>query len=215
MSNAQLDNSSITVTGTTGSDAVSLGESFAIVGGTTPITTVSAANSVTINVADAGAAAKGLASFNSSHFSVTTGAVSLDATIDDLSNVSSADGAATDSILTKSATDWVPVTRANLLGTESIDALSDVVITTPASGQVLQNNGTNWVNKKVYHVEAMSSSTTWTVTHGIGQKFVIVNVYDSTDNIVIPQSIVATSTTVTTITFNTALAGTVAISGVA
>ena len=61
----------------------------------------------------------------------------------------------------------------------------------------------------------MSSGTTWTVTHGIGQKFVNVTIYDDTDNVIIPQSIVATSSTVTTVTFNTAVSGTCVVMGIA
>lgn len=215
ISNAQLDNSSITVTGTTGSDAVALGESFAIIGGSSSITTASATNSVTISVADAAAAVKGLASFDSTMFTVTAGAVVLASTIDKLSNVSAADAATTNDLLTKTAGDWQPVTRAAMLGTESINALSDVVLTSPTDGQVLTNDGTNWVNQKIYHVSTESAATTWTVTHSLGQKFVNVTIYDATDNVIIPQSIVATSTSVTTVTFNTAVAGTAVIMGVA
>jgi hypothetical protein len=213
--NAQLAFSTITVTGTTGSDPVALGESFAIVGGSSSITTVSALNSVTISVADAAAAVKGLASFDTNFFTVTAGNVALTATLDDLTNVSSSDAAATNDLLTKSAGDWVPVTRAAMLGTESIDALLDVVITTPAAGQVLSTNGTNWINKKIFHTESMASGTSWTVTHGLGVQFVNVTIYDATGDVVIPQSITATSTTVTTVTFNTAISGTAVIMGVA
>ena len=214
--NAQLANPSITVTGTTGSDDVALGESFAIVGAAgTAITTASATNSVTISVADATDSIKGLASFNSAFFSVTAGAVDLAATLDDLTNVSSADAATTNDVLTKTATDWQPITRATLLGTESINSLSDVVLTSPSDGEVLTNNGTNWVNQKIYYVSTQASSTTWSVVHGIGQKFVTVTIYDNTDNVIIPQSIVATDANTTTITFNTAVAGTAVVMGVA
>ena len=50
VSNAQLANSSITVTGTSGSDAVALGESFAIISADSAITTTMGANSLSIQL---------------------------------------------------------------------------------------------------------------------------------------------------------------------
>lgn len=56
VSNAQLANSSITVTGTSGSDAVALGESFAIISADSAITTTMGTNSLSIqlNTVDVG-----------------------------------------------------------------------------------------------------------------------------------------------------------------
>jgi hypothetical protein len=217
--NAQLANSTITVTGTTGSDAVALGESFAIIGGSTPITTVSAANSVTISVADADTAAKGLASFNSDHFAVTAGAVSLAATLDDLTNVAGADAAGAGDLLTATGTglDWVPVTRTALAGTIKLGDLQDVG-TAPATtiGTALIADGSAWQAKKIFHVETIAvAASSWTVTHNIGQQYCNVTVVDSTDNVVIPQSIVFTSANVVTVTFNTSVAGKLVVMGVA
>jgi hypothetical protein len=215
--NAQLAFSDITITGTTGSDVVALGESLSFVaaGSTPALTTAVAANAVTFTIADASSTVKGLSSFDTAFFTVTAGNVALNATLDDLTNVAGADGATTNDLLTKSATDWVPVSRAALLSTESIDALADVVITSVTDGQVLTNNGTNWVNQKIYHVSNEASATTWTVVHGIGQKFVNVTIYDNTDNVIIPNSIVATDTNTTTVTFNAAVAGTCVVMGIA
>lgn len=214
--NAQLAFSSITVTGTTGSDAVALGESFAIVGGSASITTVSDTNSVTISVADASDSVKGLASFDSNHFSVTAGAVSLAASLDDLTNVSTADGAATGDLLTKSAGDWVPVSRATMMGTVVLGDLQDVGSATPTSTYALVGDGSAWQAKKIFHVEDVAvAATSWTVTHNLGTKYCNVTVVDNTDNVVIPQSIVFNSTTGLTVTFNTAVAGKVVVMGVA
>jgi hypothetical protein len=75
--NTQLANSTISVNGTTGgAQAIALGTTVNFVGGTAPITTVSSAGQVAINVADATATAKGLASFSSADFTVSSGAVS-------------------------------------------------------------------------------------------------------------------------------------------
>lgn len=86
--NSKLLNSSITIAGDSGSDAVALGETFTFDGNATQgVSTSMAANTLSVTVADATVSTKGVASFNTSHFSVSSGAVSLAASLDDLSNV--------------------------------------------------------------------------------------------------------------------------------
>ncbi len=216
--NAQLANPSFNVIGTTGgAQAIALGTGVSILGGTSPITTVSSAGTITINVQNATATALGLASFNVDHFTVTAGAVSLDATLDDLSNVSSADAAATGSLLQKSAGDWVAVTPAAVGGTIALGDLQDVGSGAPTTaGQVLVADGTAWQAKNVYFLYTSGgAATSHTVTHNLGQKFCNVTVVDSTDNVVIPQSIVFDSTTGLTVTFNTAIVCKVVVMGIA
>jgi hypothetical protein len=215
--NVQLVNSTITVTGTTGSDAVALGESFAIVGGSAPITTVSGTNSVTISVADATVSTKGLASFDTAHFSVTTGAVSLDASLDDLNNVSTADAAATGSVLRKSAGDWVAVTPATVAADILLGDLNDVgSASATTASRVLVADGTSWNATKIYHLHTEGTpATTWTVSHSLGQKYCNVTVVDASDEVVIPQSITFNSTSQLTVVFNTAIAGAVIVMGMA
>ena len=221
VSNTQLASSTIGYTGTTGGvQTVALGSSFNIVGGSAPITTVSAAGSVTINVASATTGALGLASFNSTMFSVTAGAVSIASTLGTvgLSNVNATvDTAAANDLLSYEAGKWVNVTRASVMGTESIGTLSDVALSSPASGQTLVYDAatSKWQNQSIYFVSAQSSATTWTVSHNLGQKYCNVTVVDATDNVVIPQSIVFTDANTVTVTFNTAIAGTCVVMGVA
>jgi hypothetical protein len=175
--NVQLVNSTITVTGTTGTDAVALGESLAFVGGAGgEVSTAMGTNSLAISVRDATASLKGVASFDAADFTVTSGAVTAVA--------------------------------------KNLDSLTDVVITSAAGGQALVYNGTNFVNRKVFHTGAFASSTTWVVTHGLGQKFCNVTIADALDEVVIPQSITFNSTTQLTVTFNTAIAGQVMVSGI-
>lgn len=64
-----------------------------------------------------------------------------------------------------------------------------------------------------YYTATMASSTTWTVTHGIGVKFCVVTVVDATDEVIIPQSIKFDSTSQLTVTFNAAVAGTIVVMG--
>jgi len=216
--NAQLVNSHINVSGTTGgSQAIALGTSLSVIGGTSPITTVSSAGTITINVQNATATALGLASFDIDHFTVTAGAVSLNATLDDLANVSSADAAATGSLLQKSAGDWVAVTPAAVGGTIALGDLQDVGSGAPTTaGQVLVADGAAWQAKNVYFLYTSGgAATSHTVTHNLGQKFCNVTVVDSTDNVVIPQSIVFNSTTGLTVTFNTAIDCKVVVMGIA
>lgn len=52
-----------------------------------------------------------------------------------------------------------------------------------------------------------SSSTTWTINHNLNNKYPLVQIYDSSDATIIPQSIVGTSTNTVTITFSTAISG--------
>lgn len=74
--NAQLAFSTISVAGTSGSDAVALGETLTVVGGAGgEVSTAVTANQVAISVRDATASLKGVASFDATDFTVTAGAV--------------------------------------------------------------------------------------------------------------------------------------------
>lgn len=52
-----------------------------------------------------------------------------------------------------------------------------------------------------------SPSSTWTINHNLNNKYPLVQIYDSSDATIIPQSIVGTSTNTVTITFSTAISG--------
>ena len=82
------------------------------------------------------------------------------------------------------------------------------------AGQTLVNDGTNFVNRKIYHVYTGSSNTSHTVTHNIGQKYCNVTVVDAGDEVVIPQSIVFDSANALTVTFTSAIACKVVVMGV-
>lgn len=79
VTNSMLANSVVTFTGTTGSDSVALGESMAIIGDADAITTAMGTNSLAISVRTATTSQKGVASFSSDDFTVTAGAVTLNA----------------------------------------------------------------------------------------------------------------------------------------
>lgn len=62
---------------------------------------------------------------------------------------------------------WFPLLGIN--AAQSLDELSDVVISTPTSGQILAYNGTSWVNQtETGDISAVSSGTGITVTNGTG-----------------------------------------------
>lgn len=76
ISNTKLANSTITVAGDTGSQAIDLGDTLTVTG-TNPVQTVQSGDTLTISVDDATTTTKGIASFNSADFSVSSGAVSI------------------------------------------------------------------------------------------------------------------------------------------
>jgi hypothetical protein len=52
-----------------------------------------------------------------------------------------------------------------------------------------------------------SAASTWTVTHNLGVQYPNVTVYDNSNNVIIPQTIVATDVNTLTLTFGSAVAG--------
>jgi hypothetical protein len=177
--NAQLENSTVTFAGNSGSDAVSLGETITISGTGAMSTAVGTGNDLTISVALATTGSVGVASFADADFTVSgSGEVTVDA--------------------------------------KSLDWLTDVTITTPAAGQMLvKSDGGDFVNRPVYYLHTQSAAaTTWTVTHSLGQKYCNVTVVDSTDEVIIPQSITFNSTTQLTVTFTSSITGAVVVMGV-
>jgi hypothetical protein len=100
---------------------------------------------------------------------------------------------------------WFPLLG---LATQSLDGLTDVVITTPSTNQVLAYNGTNWVNSsEAGDVSAVTSGTGITVTNGTGP----------IPSIAIDTTVTADLTTAQTLTNKTlsspTLSGTVTASG--
>jgi len=216
--NAKLENSSIIF-----SDGVALNDFEVELGATatfaagagTGLAVAQAGGTITYSGVPATTAALGVASFNTSHFSVLAGAVSLAATLGDLTNAVGADSGDPDDLLTYDGANWAPVSRATVVGSVDLDDISDVVTTSPAAGQVLSYNGTNWVNKKIYHVETVAvAATSWPVLHALGTQYCNVTVVDAGDEVVIPQSIVFDDANNLTVTFNTPIAGTVVVMGI-
>jgi hypothetical protein len=224
--NDQLAYSTINFIGSdTSADTVSLGENLSFIDGGTHaglalVKTSVAANGVTIAMREATTGAAGVASFNSTMFSVTAGAVSISSTLGTvgLSNVdATVDAAASEDILSYNGTKWINQTPATVAGTMNLGELKDVGSASPSvAGKVLVADGTNWQAASIYYMHTQSSAaTTWSVSHGLGVKYCTVTIIDANDEVVIPQSITFNSTTGLTVVFNTAIAGKVVVMGVA
>jgi hypothetical protein len=205
-----------TITGTdASSDAVALGETFTFAKGTSPVNFAVASNTGTFSVDDATTITKGVASFNTSHFSVASGAVSLAATTDDLTNVTAAASAANQVLLSNGDNDYVPTAIATAVSTVSIDDLSDVTSSSEATHHMLVWNGSAYVNRPIQYVyDGSTSGTSHVVTNNLQQKYCNVTVVDYADGVIIPESIKFDSATQLTVTFNSSIQCRVIVMGV-
>lgn len=215
VTNAMLVNEFVSLAADSGTGSVDLGATATVAGDSVQgIETSVSGSTFTVTATDASTTQKGVASFDTAQFSVTAGAVSLAATLDDLTNVSGADAGATDDVLTKTAGDWSVVSRSDLVGSTSVGAHNDVALTSPAVDEVLVYDGSNFVNKKAFHIHSQTTAaTTWNVTHSLGQKFCQVMIVDTDSYVIIPESIQLNTEATLTVTFNTAITGTVVVTG--
>ena len=94
----------------------------------------------------------------------STATVSLDATLDNLSNVT-VPSPTTNDVLQWNGTAWVNV-AASTVGATTLDGLSDVVVTSPEEFQGLAYNGTNWVNSYPSVVTYVRNAEATTLTTG-------------------------------------------------
>jgi hypothetical protein len=94
----------------------------------------------------------------------STATVSLDATLDNLSNVT-VPSPATNDVLQWNGTAWVNV-AASTVGATTLDGLSDVVVTAPEEFQTLEYDGTNWVNTYSSVVSYVRNAEATTLTTG-------------------------------------------------
>lgn len=238
ISNAKLANSAINTAAETGTGSVSLGGTLSILAGEGINTSDNGSGTITISGELASDANIGVASFNAADFLVTAGDVTIKTggvSNTQLANSSitfagDSGSSATSLGGTRTIAGGTGITTSESGGTITVSAdsltladVTDVTADATESGQVLVA-GTptgspataDYTPRHISYVHTQSSSsTTWTVSHSLGQKFVNVTVYDNTDNVIIPQSIVATDANTTTVTFNTAITGTVVVMGVA
>jgi len=94
----------------------------------------------------------------------STATVGLNATLDNLSNVT-VPSPTTNDVLQWDGTAWVNV-AASTVGATNLDGLSDVVISTPEEFQGLSYNGVNWVNSHIPLVSFVRNAEATTLTTG-------------------------------------------------
>ena len=94
----------------------------------------------------------------------STATVGLNATLDNLSNVT-VPSPTTNDVLQWDGTAWVNV-AASTVGATNLDGLSDVVITSPEEFQGLSYNGVNWVNSHIPLVSYVRNAEATTLTTG-------------------------------------------------
>lgn len=180
--NSALANSGVTLVADNGTnDPVSLGENLGILGTTGISTTTNGSNSVEI---------------------------SIDASINDLNDVTLTAPAA-DNVLQWNGSAFVNVSPSTVVGDADLDDLANVNgVASSNSGDVLMWNGTTSevVARPTYFLYSSSApSTSHTVSHALGRQYCNVTVVDSTDEVIIPQSIVFDSANQLTVAFNTAI----------
>lgn len=118
---------------------------------------------------------------------------------------------------TNNVTTTVDDLATAIAATTNIGDLADVEADSSAdgAGNILVADGSNsYDTKKVQHIESVTAQTTVAVSHNIGQKYVIVQCYDDSDIMVMPQSVTLTNTTTTTVVFSPAFTGNIVIMGV-
>ncbi len=96
---------------------------------------------------------------------------------------------------------WYPLLG---LASQTLDALTDVVITTPSTGQILAYNGTDWINQtETGDVTAVTSGTGISVTNSTGP----------IPSVAVDTAVVATTNNTLTLTNKTVALGSNTVSG--
>ena len=99
------------------------------------------------------------------------------------------------------------VTAGNISGSStSTGSFGRIHASTISSSKYIGQIGSRYVHSQT------SDSATWTINHNIGQKYPVVTVYDTSDQMILPQNGVATDSDTFTLTFNEAIQGKAVVS---
>lgn len=149
---------SFTITGTTGTETFNNGETLSFIG-SNGITTAVTNNTVTISAANATTTVKGIASFDTNNFTVTSGAVSLKT--GSVSNTQLANS----SIIIGSSTISLGSTISSLSGIQQLDVDNitingNEISSTNVNGDISLNpNGTGTVNVNDSRITSLATPT--------------------------------------------------------
>ena len=139
IANGKLANSSFTITDGSNTQSVALGDTLTFTAGEGIDAVVSSTDTLTISAEDATTSNKGVASFNTNHFTVSSGAVSIKTL-----NQSTSGNAATATALANART----IAGVSFDGTSNIaipiENLSNVSSTSPSTNQILKWSGSEW-----------------------------------------------------------------------
>jgi hypothetical protein len=232
ITNAMMLNDFVNVSDGVNTTAVALGTTMTFTETGDALNVVESSGTVTISVNDATSSTKGVVQVGTG-IDVTNGVISIDQT--SVGFYLAADSG-TDEVIGSGDTMTIAGSAATstFLKTETIVSATDT-ITVKASGktsnltdvytdgtvdkQVLVyngNDGSKYEPLSIYYLHVQDSALTiWTVIHNLGQKYVNVTVVDSSDEVIIPQTILFDSADQLTVSFNTSVAGKVIVMGVA
>ena len=98
------------------------------------------------------------------------------------------------------------VTAGNISGSSTSTGSFGRVEAKRFSGSYAGQMGSRFVHSQT------SAGTTWTINHNLGHKYPVVTVYDSSDQMILPQNGVATDSDTFTLTFNESITGKAVVS---
>lgn len=209
-------------------DPVTLGETLTVTGNNGISTDNTSNNVLTISGVNATTTTKGVASFNSASFSVSSGDVTIKSggvTNAQLvySSISLAGGTGTGSVslgstLTIAAGTGISTSVSGSTATVTLNAATSNLTDVSGAGSVgktLVHDGSQYVPSKIQFVySSAAAATSHTVTHNLGQKYCSVIVVNTSDEVIMPNSITYNTNNQLTVTFNESIDCKVIVMGV-
>lgn len=145
VTNAMLTNDSVTVGGV----EVELGEGITVDGlGAISVSENDTEDGLEISVADASTTAKGVASFESTQFEVTSGAVELNSAYAQILDAAIDEAVTEGSLLIKGEAGWETIEQSDLVPELALNDLTDVELVNVADGDVVVFNAAGELENK-------------------------------------------------------------------
>ena len=156
------------------------------------------------------------------------GVINLDAGANDIRLGSSSGGANTVHFKTDGSTDGKTITKNHITSSGNFITNGNIILS--GSNALISGSSTstgsfgrvevNSISASLYqgqigsrYVHSQTSdSTTWVISHNIGHKYPVVTVYDTDDQMILPETGTATDSDTFTLTFNEAIQGKAVVS---